>query len=266
VQEVPPSTYERRQGGELPPVRREGTEHRSASKPGPRCGPTTQGPFPPEGSPPGPYGPPLQAQAVYGHQSQGIPWERTRAIGAARSGHTMGEGTMVAATQERAAAGRPAHEPGPGRRRPAEPVVHVDESGLRGAGRRQGLHAARPARLASYAVPAKRGAAAMEALALWPPAGREGGGKAPGRRPAPSPPSPSVWGMPLPCEHGRAVRSTSSRAGRRRGPHGWWRARWPSRRRGWDPASCRRPSERRLPGARPRGWQRDCTPSRRRWA
>ena len=52
-QEVPPRTYERRQGCELPPGRMAVTEHRVEIKHGPRCGQTTKGPFPPHCHPGG---------------------------------------------------------------------------------------------------------------------------------------------------------------------------------------------------------------------
>jgi transposase len=78
--EGPPSAYERRQGCELPPVQREVTEPRAESQHGPRWGQTTQGAFPPEVPQPGQDGPALKAQAVYCHQDQVIPLERTSAI------------------------------------------------------------------------------------------------------------------------------------------------------------------------------------------
>jgi hypothetical protein len=48
----------------------------------------------------------------------------------------------VAATQERAAAGRPANAQVQTPLRTAEPVVHCDASGLRVTGQLPGLHAA----------------------------------------------------------------------------------------------------------------------------
>jgi transposase len=54
------------------------------------------------------YGPALKAQAVYFNQYQFIPLERTSEIFADLYGHPVGEGTMVAATQEMAEAVKPA--------------------------------------------------------------------------------------------------------------------------------------------------------------
>ena len=168
VQEVSPSDYERRQGCELPPGRMTVTEHRAELKPCPHWGQPPKGPFPAAGPQPGQYGPALKAQAVSVTQSQVIPLERTCELFAELSGHPVGEGTLVAATQELAKAVKLAQAPVKAQVRTAAPGVHVAESGLRGTGTLQWRHAASTARLTVYAVQAKRGAEALHALGIWP--------------------------------------------------------------------------------------------------
>ncbi len=110
-QEGLPHADARRQGCALPPVQRAGTEPRAERTHGPPCGQTTHGAFPPAGTPPVPSGPALQAHAVSCHQDQCIPWARTSAMCADRSGPPVGAGPLVAATQEMAVAVRPATAP-----------------------------------------------------------------------------------------------------------------------------------------------------------
>lgn len=167
LKELEADAIERRQVFELPPVRVEVTEHQAEFKECPACGATSQGTFPVGVEQPVQYGAQLKATAVYLTQYQLLPLERTQELFADVFSHRLSEGTLVNATTE--CFGQLAEvETSIKAQIEQSEVVHFDETGLRVEAKTQWLHVASTAELTYYAVHAKRGTEAMDAIGILP--------------------------------------------------------------------------------------------------
>src|SRR3954467_3637211 len=116
---------------------------------------------------PGSYGPPAAAIAVYLCLGQHLPVERTAGLLAEVFGTPMSVGT-VAAWTSRAAAGLAPFTAAARAALTAAELVHVDETGLRVAGRLHWLHVATSARFTALFCHRQRGTEAIDAAGVLP--------------------------------------------------------------------------------------------------
>ena len=158
---------ERRQVCELPALRLVVQEHRALHLRCPRCQAVTVGTFPAEAPSRAQYGPRLRALAVYLVEQQFVPYGRVRELLADLFGASLSVGTLVTWVQQSATALAPVAAQLKAALRQA-PVLHHDETGVRRGGRLAWAHVASTRRLTHYAVHAKRGTDATDAMGILP--------------------------------------------------------------------------------------------------
>jgi transposase len=156
---------ERRQIHELPPVRLQVTEHQALHVRCPACDAVCVGAFPPEAPSRAQYGPQIRTLAVYLVEEQLVPLGRVQRLLADLFGMRLGRGTLVGWIQQAATVLAPVE----GALKAAlqhAPVLHCDETGVRRGGRLAWTHVASTARLTHYAIHAKRGTEATDAVGI----------------------------------------------------------------------------------------------------
>ena len=164
---APVVLHERRQVHELPPLRLQVTEHRALHVRCPACRQVSAGAFPAEVPSRAQYGPRLRALAVYLVQAQFVPLGRTQQLLVDLFGVRLARGTLVGWVQQAARTLEPVEAALTVALRRAA-VLHNDETGVRRGGRLAWAHVTSTARLTHYAVHARRGSAATDAIGILP--------------------------------------------------------------------------------------------------
>jgi transposase len=158
---------ERRQVVDVPPERLLVCEHQVEQKWCPSCGQVTMAPFPDAVVAPVQYGTRIGAIAVYLVEQQLLPWARACEVLSDLLGVQMSEGTLCSLIERCAHNLLPVEDQLKAALRKAT-VLHQDETGLYLKGRRNWLHVSSTTHLTHYAVHAKRGREALDAIGILP--------------------------------------------------------------------------------------------------
>ena len=158
---------DRQQVQEVPPVRLRVTEHQALRLRCPRCQTVSVGVFPAEAPSRAQYGPQLRALAVYLVEEQLIPLGRVQQVLRDLVGVRLGRGTLVRWIQQASATLAPVEAELTAALRRV-PVLHSDETGVRRGGTLAWVHVACTPTLTRYAVHAKRGSEATDAMGILP--------------------------------------------------------------------------------------------------
>jgi transposase len=165
LDQAPEIGRERRQVIDIPAPHPEVTEHQAVQKTCPLCHVVTSAAFPAAVTQPVQYGPRAKATAVYLQTYQLLPYERTVEALDDLFGIAPSEGTLTSAQQVAYTQLTPVEEAIREALHQA-PIAHVDETGIRVAGRTAWVHVMSTARVTFYAHHAKRGREALDAIGL----------------------------------------------------------------------------------------------------
>jgi len=163
----PVTGYECRQVFELPEPKLEVTEYRGEIKTCPQCKAAVSASFPDMVNAPVQYGPKFRGMLVYLHNQQFIPFNRINQMMVDLYGAPVSEATILDASCrshgnlapfENAAINALVHSK----------IIHVDESGVRTAGKLHWLHSVSSQDLTFYGIHEKRGTEAMDHFTILP--------------------------------------------------------------------------------------------------
>jgi transposase len=167
LQDGPVVARERRQVHELPPLRLWVREHQALHVRCQACQHVSAGTFPADAPSPVQYGPLLRALAVYLVEAQFVPFGRAQQLLSDLLGVQLARGTVVGWVQQAARTLAPV-ETAIKAALVRAAVLHHDETGVRRGGQLAWAHVASTNRLTHYAIHAKRGAEATDAIGILP--------------------------------------------------------------------------------------------------
>jgi len=165
LQEVASLVVERRQVIDLPPKRVLVIEHQAQAKCCPACQQISTAAFPQDVRAPVQYGAAIGAVGVYLVQQQLVPYERACEVIEDLLGPSMSVGTLQGLVTRCAEQLAPVEQQIKAALCQAD-VLHQDETGLYVAGQRHWMHVSATERLTHYAVHAKRGKEALDAIGI----------------------------------------------------------------------------------------------------
>ena len=165
LHEVASLVVERRQVIDLPPKRVLVIEHQAQQKCCPACQQISAAAFPDDVRAPVQYGAAIGAVGVYLVQQQLVPYERACEVIEDVLGPSMSVGTLQGLVERCAKQLEPVEQQIKAALSHA-PVLHQDETGLYVAGHRHWMHVSATKQLTHYAVHAKRGKEALDAIGI----------------------------------------------------------------------------------------------------
>jgi transposase len=164
--DMPPTSIEKRQVFDLPPLKIEVTEHKAETKICP-CGHLNQAAFPVGVNTPAQYGVGIKALACYLKNYQLIPYERTCILLADLFGHSISQGSLFTILTQCAELLK---EPVEQIKKQIETsaVVHFDETGIRAESKLHWAHTASTQTATYYEIHERRGSVAIDHIDILP--------------------------------------------------------------------------------------------------
>ena len=168
LKKVKAAAIEKRQVFDLPEIRLQVTEHQAEIKVCPECQKQTKASFPTGVSRVVQYGNKIKSQLAYLHEYQLLPLGRVKETIHDFYGQDIAEGTVLCACEELARQVEPVQQALKEHLTYKTEVVGFDESGARVEGKLNWFHVACTELLTYYALHAKRGTIAMNAIGILP--------------------------------------------------------------------------------------------------